>query len=60
MPLVLLHCWLGVRQIIRPVKKLVMNDEVLVRLSVWRELQIVCIIMVQLMALHPKTPSSHA
>jgi len=32
-------CWLGVRKSIRPVK---MSDAVLVWLSVWSEVQIVC------------------
>jgi len=47
---------LGARKSIRPVK---LSDKVLVWLSVWSEVQIVCI-MVQLMPLHPKTPSSLA
>jgi len=37
---VLWHCWLGIRKSIRPVK---LSDEVLVWLSVWSEVQIVCI-----------------
>ena len=36
-----------------------LSDEVLMRLTVWSEVQIVCI-MVQLMPLHPETPSSLA
>ena len=38
---VLWHCWLGTRKSIRPAKKL--SDDVLVWLSVWSEVQIVCI-----------------
>jgi len=38
---VLWHCWLGVRKSIRLVKNL--SDEVLVRLSVWSEVQMICI-----------------
>jgi len=58
-PSVLSRYWLGVRKSIRPVKKL--SDEVLVWLSDWSEVQIVCV-MVQLMLLplHPKNPSSVA
>jgi len=37
----LLYCWLGVMKSIQPVKKF--SDEVLVLLSVWIEVQIVCI-----------------
>ena len=39
-PSVLWHCWLGVRKSIWPVK----SDEVLVWLSVWSKVQIVCIL----------------
>ena len=38
-PLVLWRCWLGVRKSIRPVK----SDKALVWLSVWSEVQVVCI-----------------
>jgi len=34
-----------------------LSDEVLVWLSVWDKVQIVCLLIVQLMPLHPKTPS---
>jgi len=37
-----------------------LSDDVLVWLSVWSEVQLVCIIMVQLMPFHPKAPSSLA
>ena len=40
-PSLLWHCWLDVGRSMRPVKKL--SDEVLVRLSVWSEVQIACI-----------------
>jgi len=40
-PAVLWHCWLGVRRSIRPVKRL--TDEVLAWLSVWSEVQMICI-----------------
>jgi len=40
-PSVLSRYWLGVRKSIRPVKKL--SDEVLVWLSDWSEVQIVCV-----------------
>ena len=40
LPSVLWDCWLGVRKSIRLVKT---SDEVLVRLSVWSKVQIVCI-----------------
>ena len=40
MPSVLWHLWLGVRKSIRPVK---LTDEVLMWLSVWSEVHIVCI-----------------
>jgi len=53
-PSVLWHCWLGVRKSIRPVK---LSDEVLVWLSVWSEVQIVCI-WSSWCHCHPKTPSS--
>jgi len=38
---VLWHCWLGVRKSMRPVKKL--NYNMLLWLSVWRKVQIICI-----------------
>jgi len=41
MPSVLWHCWLGVRKGIWPVKKL--SGEVLTWLSVWSEVQMICI-----------------
>ena len=41
MPSVLWHCWLGIRKSTRPIKKL--SDDVLLWLSVWCEVQIVCI-----------------
>jgi len=44
------HCWLGIRKSIWPIK---MSDEVLVWLSVWSEVEIVCIWSSQW---HPKTP----
>jgi len=40
-PAVFWHCWLVVRKTIRPVKKF--SDEVLVRLSVWIEVHMICI-----------------
>ena len=52
---VLWHCWLGIWKSIQPVKKF--SDEVLVRLSVWSEVQIVCIWSSWC---RPKTPSSLA
>ena len=53
---VLWHCRLGVRKNIRPVK---MSDEVLAWLSVWSEVQIVCI-WSSWCHCHPKIPSSLA
>jgi len=41
LPLVLWHCWLGGRKGIQPVKKL--SGEVLAWLSVWSEVQMICI-----------------
>jgi len=41
LPSVLWHCWLGVMKSIRPVNKL--SDEVLAWLSVWTEVQMICI-----------------
>jgi len=41
MPSVLWHCWLGIRKSIRPVRNL--SDEVLAWLSVWSEMQRICI-----------------
>jgi len=52
---VLWHCWLGIRKSILPLK----NDELLVWLSVWSEVQIVCI-WSSWCHCHPKTPSSLA
>jgi len=40
-PSVLWHCWLGIRKSIQPAKKF--SDEVLMWLSVWSEVQILCI-----------------
>ena len=37
---VLWHCWLGVREDIRPIK---LSDEVLAWLSVWSKVQMICI-----------------
>ena len=37
---VLWHCWMGLRKSILPVRKL--SDEVLAWLSVWREVQVIC------------------
>ena len=52
------HCWLGVRKSIRPEKKLI--DEVLVWLVICLEPGADCLHMVQLMPLHPQTPSALA
>jgi len=49
-PSVLWHCWLGVRKSIRPAKNL--SDEVLARLSLWIEVQMISI-CIQLMPLSP-------
>ena len=51
------HCWLGVRKSVWPVK--ILSDEVLVWLSVWSEVQIVCV-WSSWCHCHPKTPSSFA
>ena len=40
-PSVLWHCWLGIRKTAQTVKKL--SDEVLAWLSVWSEMQMICI-----------------
>ena len=56
LPSVHWHCWLDVRKNIRPVK---MSDEVLVWLSVWSEVQFVCIWSSWCHCL-PKTPLSLA
>ena len=56
-PSLLWHCWLGVRKSIWPIKKL--NDEVLVWLSLWSEVQIVCI-WSSWCHYHPQTLSSFA
>ena len=52
LPSVLWYCWLGVRKSTWPVNNL--SGEVLVWLSVWSEVQMICIMnMVQLMPLSP-------
>ena len=56
LPSVLWHCWLGVRKSIWPVK---LSDEVLMWLSVWNKVQIVCIWSSWCLC-HTKTPSSLA
>ena len=56
-PSVLWYCWLGVRNSIRPVK---LSDEVLLWLSLWSEVQIVCIYGPTDATDIPKTPSSLA
>jgi len=53
-PAVLLHCWLGVRKSIRPVK----IEWWGVGVAICLERGADCLHMVQLMPLHPKTPSS--
>ena len=55
-PWVLLHCWLGVRKSIRPVKIEWWGVSVVICLERGAD----CLHMVQLMPLHPKTPSSLA
>ena len=55
LPSVLWHCWLVVRKSIWPVKKF--SDDVLVWLSLWSEVQIVCI-WSSWCHCHPKTPAS--
>jgi len=51
---VLWHCWLGVRKSIRPVQ----TDWWSVGVVICLEWRADCLHMVQLMSLHPKTPSS--
>ena len=55
-PSVLWHCWLGVRKSIRPVKIEWWGVGVVICLERGAD----CLHMVQLMSLHPKTPSSLA
>jgi len=55
-PSVLWHCWLGVRKSIRPKKIGWWGVGVVIRLERGTD----CLHMVQLMPLHPKTPSSLA
>jgi len=56
LPSVLWHCWLGVRKGIRPVK----NEWWGVGVVICLERGADCLHMVQLIPLHPKTPSSLA
>jgi len=58
-PLVLWHCWLGVRKSIRPVKIEWWDVGLLVWLFVWSKVQIVCLSSSWCQC-HPKTPSSLA
>ena len=56
LPSVLWHCWLGVRRSIRPVKIKWWGVGVVICLQRGAD----CLHMVQLMPLHPKTPSTLA
>ena len=54
---VLRHCWLGIRKSIRPVKIEWRGVGLLVSLSLWSKVQIVCVWSIWCHC-HPKTPSS--
>ena len=56
LPSVLWHCWLGARKSIRPVK----TEWWGVGVVIYLERRADCLHIVQLMPLHPKTPSSLA